>query len=112
MDDVIGSQAGHSQGSCHLSRLLVEVVSQNHALAARMVAAYLPGFAVPRSIVDSSKGALKMSTTHTDTGVVVSWMTASTEHKVALHRTGVLVTKEKVTSLADAVLIGTSPVTW
>lgn len=103
--------AGHSQGSCHLSRLLVEVVSKSPALTARMVAAYIPGFAVPKAIIEAAP-ELKLSMSHTDTGVVVSWLTASTEHNCALHKSGVMVTKDKVTPLVDAALIGTSPITW
>lgn len=86
-------------------------MSKSPALTARMVAAYIPGFAVPKAIIEAAP-ELKLSMSHTDTGVVVSWLTASTEHNCALHKSGVMVTKDKVTPLVDAALIGTSPITW
>jgi hypothetical protein len=65
----------HSQGTMHALRLLQEVVATRPALARRLVAAYLVGYALPQAWLsdEAGQGVLRVCRTPTDTGCVVGW---------------------------------------
>ncbi len=66
--------AGHSQGSMHLMRLL-EKIDQDPRLRQRLVAAYLPGMAVPLSWYSSRYKNIQPCETPDQTGCVSAWDT-------------------------------------
>ena len=66
--------AGHSQGSMHAMRLL-ERVDADPALRARLVAAYIPGFALPMSRYGARYKHLKPCETPEQTACIASWDT-------------------------------------
>ena len=66
--------ASHSQGSCHATRLLEELIDK-HECAARLVAAYVLGMGIPLSKFDPGGG---FSTLHPSSGpldlqCVIGW---------------------------------------
>lgn len=63
--------AGHGQGS-RLGQMLIERALDGQPVAARMVAAYLPGHAIPLDWFKARR-SVHHCTTATDTGCVVSW---------------------------------------
>ena len=67
--------AGHSQGSNHAQRLLIEEVA-GKPCADRFIAAWIPGLALPRSMLDSSAGGgLAACSTSQQIGCVALWET-------------------------------------
>ncbi len=63
--------AGHGQGS-QLGQMLIARAIDGQPVAARMVAAYLPGHAIPLDWFKGRQG-VRHCTSATDTGCVVSW---------------------------------------
>ena len=63
---------GHSQGSNHGLRLLIEEISGT-PLADRLVAAYLPGMPTPRAPFDTHLATIAPCTTPMQTGCVAAW---------------------------------------
>ena len=69
--------ASHSQGGFHLNRLLLEVVEKDHALRQRIVAAYIVGSSLPKSLFLQSYKYFKFSQSPTDLHCIVGWDTIS-----------------------------------
>lgn len=63
---------GHSQGANHAQRLLSEVI-QGRAAQGRMVAAYLPGQPLPRSVFSDDLTRIPPCTQPAQTGCVAVW---------------------------------------
>ncbi len=76
--------AGHSQGSLHLMRLLENEVNPYPEIRQRMVAAYLPGAAIPVSWYSSSQANVPCETPE-QTGCVAAWDTYEINAKVQGH---------------------------
>jgi pimeloyl-ACP methyl ester carboxylesterase len=68
--------AGHSQGSLHAIRLLDELCREP-AVQKRIIAAYLVGIRIPRSVVETLP--VKEGIGPSDTGCIVGWDTMSTK---------------------------------
>lgn len=67
--------AGHSQGANHAQRLLIEEVA-GKPCADRFVAAWIPGLALPRSMLDTTAGGgLTACSTSQQIGCVALWET-------------------------------------
>jgi hypothetical protein len=67
--------AGHSQGANHAQRLLIEEVA-GKPCADRFVAAWIPGLALPRSMLDTTVGGgLTACSTSQQIGCVALWET-------------------------------------
>lgn len=67
--------AGHSQGANHGQRLLIEEVA-GKPCADQFVAAWIPGLALPRSMLDTTAGGgLAACSTPQQTGCVALWET-------------------------------------
>ena len=62
---------GHGQGS-RIGQMLIERVIDGQPVAARMVAAYLPGHAIPLDWFNARR-SVRPCATATDSGCVVSW---------------------------------------
>ena len=63
---------GHSQGSNHGLRLLIEEIAGT-PLETRLVAAYLPGMPTPRSVFDSDLAGIPPCVSRRQTGCVAVW---------------------------------------
>lgn len=63
---------GHSQGSNHGLRLLIEVI-EGTPLAARLVAAYLPGMPTPRAVFDRRAAGIPLCASPAQTGCAAVW---------------------------------------
>lgn len=104
--------AGHSQGSMHLMRLL-ERVSKDPKLRARLVAAYIPGFAHPMSRFKTHYPELAPCTEPTQTGCVASWDTYRDGADVAGDEPLVFWSGDKITAVPyDTARQCTNPITW
>lgn len=104
--------AGHSQGSMHLMRLL-ERVDGDEALRGRLVAAYIPGMAVPRDQYGGVWKHLAPCEAPGQTGCVAAWDTYREGAKVGgtgplFHWRG----DELVKVPVDAPRQCTNPVAW
>lgn len=67
--------AAHSQGSLHALRLVQERIA-GHVLRQRMVAAYIVGYAVPRSVTQTG---VPICDRADSTGCIISWNTVKPE---------------------------------
>lgn len=68
--------AGHSQGSNVLLNLLADYMEENPEVYERMIAAYVIGYSVTPTYLDSNPH-LKFAETADDTGVIISYNTQS-----------------------------------
>lgn len=73
--------ASHSQGSMHAMRLLA-MIDADESLRSRMVAAYVPGFALPDSFYGTEYKHLKPCESATQTGCIASWNTFKEGSKI------------------------------
>eukprot|EP00747_Dinoflagellata_sp_TGD_P109325 gnl/TRDRNA2_/TRDRNA2_170640_c0_seq2.p1 gnl/TRDRNA2_/TRDRNA2_170640_c0~~gnl/TRDRNA2_/TRDRNA2_170640_c0_seq2.p1 ORF type:complete len:471 (-),score=41.94 gnl/TRDRNA2_/TRDRNA2_170640_c0_seq2:214-1626(-) len=78
--------AGHSQGTCHISRLLVEEVENHPSRLRRLVHAYLPGMCIPRDLFEGRLKHISASTSPSDLRSVSSWRTCGPKHVDLLRR--------------------------
>ncbi|TXD35288.1 DUF3089 domain-containing protein [Lujinxingia vulgaris] len=104
--------AGHSQGSMHAMRLL-ETIDADPELRERLIAAYIPGFALPLSRYESAYEHLEPCRSPEQTGCVLSWDTYREDHagdgaQDLLHWQGDALARIPV----DAPRQCTNPVSW
>ncbi|QDG53063.1 DUF3089 domain-containing protein [Persicimonas caeni] len=103
--------ASHSQGSQHAMRLL-EKIDADPELRERMIAAYVPGFALPMSRYGEVYEHLEPCTEPTQTGCIVAWDTyryaAELNSDTLLHWQGDELRRVPV----DAPRQCTNPITW
>jgi hypothetical protein len=104
--------ASHSQGSCHLGRLVREEIVPSEGLAQRLVCGYLAGFAVPLSTLgDASR--VRPSRGPESINAIASWMTISDKHVAFMTKGARSFSKDGSAPVGkDEPLLGTNPVTW
>jgi hypothetical protein len=109
--------AGHSQGSNHGQRLLSEEVS-GKPCADRFIAAWIPGLALPRSMLDSSAGGgLAACSTSQQIGCVAIWETFGEgfTRRAAWVRGQVYWSRGRqrwISATLDQLLFSVNPMTW
>lgn len=104
--------AGHSQGSMHAMRLL-ERVDADPALRARLVAAYIPGFALPMARYGARYAHLTPCASPAQVGCIASWDTYREDADVKGAEPLVFWEGDRlVTVPTDAPRQCTNPITW
>mmetsp|Transcript_42515 Transcript_42515/g.74627 ORF Transcript_42515/g.74627 Transcript_42515/m.74627 type:complete len:488 (+) Transcript_42515:150-1613(+) len=107
--------AGHSQGSLHGKRLLLEVVESDAALAKRMVAAYLIGQHIQQGFVHRLNHT-KAATAGGQINVVLGYDTLPADADMSLRRLNTQSASEAAKSIPyleiDTDVIVTNPVDW
>jgi hypothetical protein len=109
--------AGHSQGSHHLLRLLVECVDAEPSVAKRLVCAYVVGVRVPLEAVASLRH-LHVSRSADDINCIVGWDTQSPtylgKHFFYMQQSPghALGTDAWHCSTVSAPILSTNPLTW
>lgn len=101
--------AGHSQGSLHALRLLEEEIIPNKRLKARMIVAYLIGYAIPTELGFD----IQPCANATDTRCYVNWNSVTEDYQGDFWRkTGRLWLHGGWQTIADKKLTCVNPLSW
>ncbi|MGP1682969.1 MAG: DUF3089 domain-containing protein, partial [Giesbergeria sp.] len=105
---------GHSQGTNHAQRLLSEAI-QNTPLEKRLVAAYLPGQPIPRTVFEQDLTRIAPCTQPAQTGCVAIWGVFGEGAHIGDWEEGNAywnTARQRWTTALGAPLVNINPVSW